>query len=500
MLPRETCEKIQVIIFDIDKITLKILTTNNNTEAVNKLLETLTKKWYNNELYYTSVEWFQEAMKRYDSYESELANKAEAAKTQKQAAWKWAISMLQKLFEKRDSMEPWDFIMEMIRLAFQSWASDLHFQPEEKWLLMRLRIDWVLQEVLKFTHEDFIKYLQKLKYMSWTKMNVDYIPQDWRFSFDANKDGVDRKIDARVSFMPWLTSESTVIRFLDGTKWVQKFSDIWFEGQTFDILQRNIEKNIWMTMVTWPTGSWKTTTLYSILAYLNDGKRKIITLEDPIEYQVAWLQQSQINDNKWYSYELWLKAVLRHDPDIVLVWETRTVETAEIAINAALTWHLVFTTLHTNSAIESISRIISMWVKPYMLAPSLNLIIAQRLVRKVCPHCVAKREAVYGESAEVQEAVKRINDANPAMKLEFDGKLAVPVWCDECNGTWYIGRIAVVETFEVTDDVKKMISEWRTTLDMYSKARETWYLTLKEDGIIKMLRWLTTLDELRRVL
>ena len=500
MLPRETCEKIQVIIFDIDKINLKILTTNNFTEAVNKLLETLTTKWYTNELFYTSIEGFQEAMKWYDHYENEQNFKAEKLKEQKQAEWRWAIAMIKQLFEKRDTMEPGDFLMEMVRLAFQSGASDLHFQAEEWGILMRIRIDGVLQQVLNFTHEDFQKYLQKLKYMSWTKMNVDYIPQDWRFSFTSNLNWVDAQIDARVNFMPWVKTESTVIRFLDGTKWVQKFADIWFEGQTFDILQRNIEKNIWMTLVTWPTGSWKTTTLYSILGYLNDGKRKIITLEDPVEYQVSGLQQSQINDWKWYSYELWLKAVLRHDPDIVLVWETRTLETAEIAINAALTGHLVFTTLHTNSAIESISRILSMGVKPYMLAPSLNLIVAQRLVRKVCPHCVAKRKAVYGEDTEIKEAIKKIQDANPTMKLDFDGQIAIPVWCDKCNWTWYIGRIAIVETFEVTDNIKTMITEWKSTLEMYGKAREIGYLTLKEDGIIKMLRGLTTLEELRRVL
>lgn len=503
ILSRETCEKIQVIIFDKDttnnKKTLKLVTTNNYPEQLQKLLKLLEDKWYQHELHYTSVEWFNEAMKRYDAYDTEQEEKLKWEKIQREAAGRGALGMIKQLFDKRASMDPGDFIMEMVRLAFQSWASDLHFQPEEKGVLMRVRIDGVLQELLEFTHKDFQKYLQKLKFIAGTKMNVWYIPQDGRFSFDADVDGKMRQIDARVNFMPGVESESTVIRFLDWTKWVQTFEHLGFEGRTFDILKRNLEKNIGMNLVTGPTGSGKTTTLYSILHYLNTGKEKIITLEDPIEYQVSGLQQSQINEAKWYTYELGLKAILRHDPDIVLVWETRTLETAEISINAALTGHLVFTTLHTNSAIESISRLLSMWVKPYILAPALNIIVAQRLVRKVCD-CATHREATYAEKAEIEASVKKINEANPSMNLEFDGKILEAVGCDKCNNTGYKWRLAVLEVLEVTDDLKTMIIEWRSSIDIYGKVRESGFLTLQEDGIIKMLAGKTTLEELRRVI
>lgn len=173
------------------------------------------------------------------------------------------------------------------------------------------------------------------------------------------------------------------------------------------------------------------------MSYLNDGKRKIITLEDPIEYEVKGIQQSQINYSKGYTYEIGLKAILRHDPDIILIGETRSQETAEIAINAALTGHLVFTTLHTNSAIESIPRLTSMEVKPYMLAPALNLIVAQRLVRKICPNCGTKRDANYGEQAEIKETLKTISDLDPKFAMPFDGKIPQAVGCDECNGSGY---------------------------------------------------------------
>lgn len=500
IINRETCEKIQVIIFGKEKNTLKVLTTNNYPDQLHKVLKMLEDKGYSNSLYYTSVEGFNEAMKWYDQLEKNEATEAQTAKEQKEAAGRGAIAMIQKLFEERNSKEPWDFIMELVRLSFQAGASDLHFQPQESGVVMRLRVDGVLQEVLEFTHEDFVKYIQKLKFIAGTKMNVDYIPQDGRFSFKADIDGEMKQIDARVNFMPGMGSESTVIRYLDGTKGIQTFENIWFQGKTYDVLKKNLEKNVGMMLVTGPTGSGKTTTLYSILGYLNDGKEKIITLEDPVEYQVEWLQQSQINDSKGYSYELGLKAILRHDPDIVLVWETRTLETAEISISAALTGHSVFTTLHTNSAIESISRILSMGVKPYMLAPALNAILAQRLVRKVCPHCMVKREAAYAEKSEIEETIKKIKDMDPTFEIEFDGNIPHSEGCDQCNGTWYKGRIAILEMLDVTDEIKTMIIEGRSTIDIYGQARQQWFLTLKEDGVVKLIQGKTTLDELRRVL
>ncbi len=501
ILKRDVCEKTQTIIFDKEWNTLKILTTNNFPEELKKIIEMLENKWLNTNISYTSKEWFDEAMKRYEEYDKLISKEKDAETKQSQASGKWAIWMLKEVFEKRSTMEPWDYIMETIRLAFQTGASDLHFQPQEDWVLARVRIDWVLQEILKFTHDDFKKYLQKMKFIAGTKMNIDYIPQDWRFSFEAtSRKWEHKKVDARINFMPGIESESTVIRFLDPTKWISNFEKIGFVWKTYDTLKSGLEKNTGITIFTGPTWSGKTTTLYTILNYLNDWKEKIITLEDPVEYELAWIQQSQINYNKWYTYAKGLKAILRHDPDIILVWETRDWETAEISINAALTGHKVFTTLHTNSAIEAIPRLINMWVKPYMLAPSLNLVVAQRLVRGLCPHCSTKRDANYAEKTEIQDNIKKITDANPNIKLEFDWKVPQAVWCDKCNWSGYQSRIAIIETFKITDDIKKLIVEWRTWVDLYSKARENWYLTLREDWIIKMLKWETTLDEIRRVL
>lgn len=501
ILKRDVCEQTQTIIFAKEWNTLKLISTNNFPEELKKITKMLEDKWLNTQVSYTSSDGFQEALKRYDQYEKSLKEQSDKDTKQQTATWKWAIWIIKEIFEKRNSMKPGEFIMEIIRLAFQTWASDLHFQPQEDWVLLRVRIDGVMQEILEFTHDDFTKYLQKMKFIAWTKMNIDYMPQDGRFSFEAsNRNGEQKKVDARINFMPGIKTESTAIRFLDPTKGISTFEKIWFVWKTYDILKKSLEKNTGITIFTGPTGSWKTTTLYTILNHLNNWKEKIITLEDPVEYELPGIQQSQINYNKWYTYAAGLKAILRHDPDIILVWETRDGETAEISINAALTWHKVFTTLHTNSAIESIPRLINMGVKPFMLAPSLNLIVAQRLVRWICPHCSTKRDANYAEKTEIEDSIKKIKDANPNIKLEFDGKIPQTVWCDKCNGSGYQWRIALIETFEITDDIKNLIVEWRTWIDLYAKVRENWYLTLREDWIIKILKWETTLDEIRRVL
>lgn len=501
ILSKQQAQNSQTVIFDIDPElhVLHMLTTNNVPARVQEIQTFLSEKGYKTELYYTDDQSIQLAYQRYDIHAQQQAKQAQEAADLQNATGKWALWQIEMLYQKKSDYQPADFVMELVRLAFQAGASDLHFQPEETQVVMRMRLDGVMQETLHFDHKEFFPYLQKLKYICGVKMNVDYIPQDGRCSFDVDIKGAQKTIDVRASFMPWVGSESIVLRYLDGSKSIQTFENIWFRWYTEKKLSDALSRNFGMVIITGPTWSWKTTTLYSILDKLNDGKRKIITLEDPIEYKVPWLQQSQINYAKDYDYAKWLKACLRHDPDIILVWETRDLETAEISLNASLTWHLVFTTLHTNSSIEAISRLISMGVKSYVLAPSLVMIQAQRLVRRICPHCATRVQANFAQAEEIQKYIWHIHDVDPTLELSFDGTIPHAVGCEHCNNTWYIGRMAALETLSITEKLKEKIIANDGIASIYAQARNDGFLTLQEDAIIKMLKWLTTLEEVRRV-
>lgn len=504
ILPKPIATAVQAVIFDGEKNRLSILTTNNFPTQLQQIIQRLESQGYICTLYYTDPAALEQALTWYDAKQQAEATAAAETLAQKEAAWANALSLITKTYDERSTRDEGDFIVDMVRYSFQSGASDLHLQPEEDGVHMRVRIDGVLKDLVMFDHEEFARYLQKIKFMSGMKMNIDYVPQDGRFSFTVEKGGQIKTIDVRVNCMPGTHNESTVMRYLDGTKGIQSFEHIGFWGPNYELLKTGLQANFGLILVTGPTGSGKTTTLYSMLNTLNDGSRKIITLEDPIEYMVKGLQQSQINYNKGYDYATGLKAILRHDPEVILIGETRDAETAQIALNAALTGHLVFTTLHTNGALEAISRITNMWVQGYMLAPALSMVMGQRLVRKLCS-CATRKPADYAEAEQIKETIKKITEIRPGCRtpsdnvLAFDGQIMQAVGCSQCNGTGYKGRVAVVEILHITDEIKQMIISGKSTLDIYAKAREWGFLTLQEDAIIKLVDGQTTMEEVRRV-
>ncbi|MDR2540626.1 MAG: GspE/PulE family protein [Candidatus Peribacteria bacterium] len=500
-IPKETAEKIQTVIYYKDsEHVVYILTTNNYPEELQKISKQLTDQGLTPKIFYTSIEGFLYALTWYDDFAKQEAEKQQERTIQQQAEGKSAIKILQQFYEKRETMDPGDFVMEIVRLSFQSGASDLHFQPEGEKMTLRLRLDGILQDVVNFDQKDFRKYLQKLKFISGVKMNIDYLPQDGRFGFEASSpQGEKKKVDARVSFMPGMGMESTVIRFLDGEKGVSTFQEIGFTDRDYEIIKKYSAKTTGIIIITGPTGSGKTTTIYTALNALNTGKNKIITLEDPIEYEMPGIFQSQIDYSKDYDYETGLKAILRHDPDIILVGETRSPETAEISVNAALTGHLVFTTLHTNSAISSIGRLISMDAKPYLLAPALQLIIGQRLVRKVCPHCTTKRQASYAEDAEIKKTLETLGNGGNVIMPTYEGDVVQANGCEQCNQTGFLGRIAILELLEITDEIRKLIVDQGGDFEIFAKARENGFITMQEDGILKVVQGMTTIEEVHRV-
>lgn len=399
----------------------------------------------------------------------------------------------EKVKESLKNQKTDDALVDITTWALVLGCSDIHYDTFEDYVVVRFRIDWVLVDIFRLSLKEYKNILERLKYASSLKLNIFDIPQDWKYSMTID----DRKIDVRISTLPVLHSENVVSRILDNSNAIIDFDKLWFFWMTKRMLEKAISRKNGMILVTWPTGSGKTTTLYTILSKLNTREKKVITLEDPIEYRMDWLIQSEVNEKKWYTFASWLKALLRQDPDVIMLWEIRDKETLDTATQASLTGHLVLSTLHTKSAAETLDRIINMWLKPYVLASALDTIIAQRLVRKICPHCKKEKESTNLEVSIIENMMKEIWMSKiPAKNI----KLYSWVWCEKCNNSWYSGRVWIYEIISMNEDLRNMIREWATTEEIISKAREWDLITMQEDWILKAIKWYTTIEEILRVI
>jgi len=347
-------------------------------------------------------------------------------------------------------------------LALQLRASDIHIQPAEKEVILRFRIDGVLHDILRMDLETAQALVLRIKYEAGMKSNITHKPQDGHAILEANG----RKVDLRIGTLPTPTIESVVIRILDSFKGIRAFSELGFTEDLQAKLNQALHLHNGLILVTGPTGSGKTTTLYSMLSELNNPEKKIVTLEDPIEYHLAGISQSQVDTNEDYTFETGFKSLLRHDPDIMLVGEIRTLPTAKLAAEAALTGHTVLSSLHTNSAAGAITRLRNMGMENFNIAPTLAAVFAQRLIRKSCPHCSAQEEK----------------------------------GCDECAHTGYQGQTVVAEGFIVTEKIRKMILDGVSQDEIEKVLRETQdFKTLKENGLQKAEEGITTEEEVLRI-
>ncbi len=499
VIPKNVAQTTQTVAFDQNGQTLYLLTTNNFPELYHQVTDKLQAKWYKIDTYYTDADSFALALDRYQ----QLATKEqEAQKTydyRHNVSWHEAITLIKEAYQKIDSYAEGDFINEILRLAFQSWASDVHFQSEEMGIVMRVRKDGILQTVIVFDHAQFQKYLMKIKYIAGVKMNIEAQTQDGRFDFDLINNGEKVKVDVRVSVMPSLRGESLVLRFLDSSKGMLTFEQLWFEKYQIDKLHHQLKQNYGLILVTGPTGSGKTTTVYSMLNTLNSPTKKIITIEDPVEYELPGIEQSQINEKKWFSFEEGLKGILRHDPDIIMVGEIRTLKSAEMAVNAALTGHLVISTIHTNNAVEALTRLINMWVKPFMLASALNCIIGQRLVRKTLKSTKALADEFTDK--EIRKTIALVDHFYPEMKPSYDGNVYhVPNNEETNNVENYEWREGIFEILEVDPLIKEAIIQGKSAAEILELARKQGFLTIKDDAYLKMIEGKTSLEEIMSVI
>jgi len=388
-------------------------------------------------------------------------------------------------------------VMSSISLALNMDSSDIHIEPLESHVRIRYRVDGVLRHVVEYPTNLHPAVVSRIKIMSNLKIDEQRIPQDGRADV-TTKDG--REMDLRVSTLPTVNMEKIVMRIQDKSRKIPDLPDLGISGISLKNIEEALESPNGIIINTGPTGSGKTTTLYSCLNRLNKVGVNILTIEDPVEIQLDGLNQSQVHHDIDYTFAKGMRAALRQDPDIIMVGEIRDKETGDTAIEASLTGHLVFSTLHTNSAVESITRMLNMGIQPYLITSTVEIIIAQRLVRRVCEHCKKPEKT----SADMLEIVKlALKDLK--VEGEIDPKLAEgmqfyeAVGCEKCGGVGYKGRTGLYEVFRMNNELRKLISEGATMVELHKAAMEHGMITLEQSGIIKALQGTTTLEEVYRV-
>ena len=385
----------------------------------------------------------------------------------------------------------------VLEYAVKSRASDIHIEPLEENVRIRYRIDGILQEKYVLPRNVLDAVVSRIKILANLKIDEKRMPQDGRFNITV--DG--NEVDLRISTLPVSYGEKVVMRLLRKAQKVPSLPDLGLRGLALKNLIEAIERPHGIIIVCGPTGSGKTTTLYSVLDKVATSKVNVMTVEDPVEYQMKGANQVQVNVQAGLTFASALRSFLRQDPNIIMVGEIRDTETAELAINAALTGHLVFSTLHTNDASGAPPRMIDMGVEPFLLTSALTCVVAQRVLRKVCASCVTNDELKSDNEAVLKETLGPIYDMI-ADKWKKTGKkmtLPHPNGCDKCNNTGYLGRIAIYEVMPISERIAKMVVEKTSASAIQKQAMEEGMLTMKQDGFVKVLEGVTTLEEVLRV-
>jgi type II secretory ATPase GspE/PulE/Tfp pilus assembly ATPase PilB-like protein len=382
----------------------------------------------------------------------------------------------------------------IILFGYYARASDIHIQPKEDSIVIRYRIDGIANnifEVPKNFHEELIS---RIKILAGLRSDEHFSAQDGRFRFYLENE--ENYFDVRVSIMPTYYGENAVLRLLVSSVGRFKLEDLGFSERDLEEVKMAISKPYGMILSTGPTGSGKTTLLYTILNILNTEKVHIITIEDPIEYAIGGLTQIQVNPQTNLTFGKGLKAILRQDPNIIMVGEIRDQETAEIAVNASLTGHLLLSTLHTNDAPSAIIRLIELGVEPYLIASTVNIIIGQRLVRKICNFCKKEKKLKENEI----NSLKEVLPERTASKLNYNLTVYYGEGCKNCNNSGYLGRTGIYEVLSLNEEIKDLILKRAGSYILKESAMRNGMTTMLEDGILKVVAGITTIEEILRVI
>ena len=499
-MPEETALQHQVIPYLKIGKSIKVGVVDPASEAVKTFLTTFGKSTgMDFKITVVSKTSFMYGISIYENLrKAKLATKQIAVKEQKES-FEDEIKDLKTAAEALKSANTTKLLDVIVTGAAKTKSSDIHIEPAENDFLVRYRIDGILQDVVKLPIPQFKQLISRIKYLASMRMDISDQPQDGRITIEAGSE----KIDLRISLMPSTWGESAVIRLLGQEKSILTLDSLGVRPEALTAIKEAISKPYGMILTSGPTGSGKSSTLYAILMELNKPGVKIITLENPVEYRIEGIEQSQVKPGAGYEFADGLKASLRQDPDILMVGEIRDQETTEIAVQAALTGHLLISTIHANSAPAVFARLLEIGVKPFLLSGSINLIMAQRLVRKVCEHC---REN-YNPRPEIWQEVKLAlvpirARLNPAMQQIVDSDNPTLIHgkgCTECNHSGFRGRQLIIETLVPDETVETLIAKKGTIPEFNKAAAAQGMITMEEDGLMKALQGITTIEEVWRV-
>jgi type IV pilus assembly protein PilB len=497
LIPEDKAKNAKAIIVQKKSQNLALVCYNPLKEEVQEIINNLKNQGFEIKIFIASLSGLEESFKYYKfipTPQAKITGEIEIPKSslEKLISQFKNLESLKKEFEKTNfsSISTTELFQIILAGAIANKSSDIHFEAQENFARVRFRIDGILHDAVNIPFKNYDALVSRIKLLSGLKINVHEETQDGRFTINLGG----KEVEMRVSIIPSEFGETIVMRILDPESILVDFDKLGIRPDDLKILENAIRKPNGLILNTGPTGSGKTTTLYTILRKLNSPDVKIITIEDPIEYKIEGIEQTQVEPEVNYTFASGLRSIVRQDPDIILVGEIRDKETADIALQAALTGHLVLSTLHTNDSIGAIPRLIDLGVKPQTIGPALSLIIAQRLVRKLCEHCKEKEEI----NSELKSKIENfLNKLPPRVNKENYKEISIykPKGCEKCNYTGYKGRIGIFEFFESSPEVERLILKDTSWLAIKELANKNQMTTMEQDGILKVISGITTFEE-----
>lgn len=399
------------------------------------------------------------------------------------------ISEIDKIKIKEEIWDIVSYVDELFHAAVFFWVSDIHIEPTEEYIFIRFRKDGDMFIYDKISNRVTSAITTRLKVLAKVKIDENKKPQDWKIVYYYEED--DQDVDIRFSTLPTKYWEKIVMRILKQDSNLTNIDALWLIDVNLKKVREALKSTYWIILVSWPTGSWKSTTLFWILKNYNPLEHNISTLEDPIEYNIEFVNQSQMRPEIGYTFASWLKTLLRQDPDIIMVWEIRDKETATLAIEAALTGHLVLSTIHTNSAAWTIQRIVNMWVETFLVASAMKMVISQRLWKKICPYCKVEKKPTIIQMEKIKTFLEPILDKEAMKNLVFYHW----EWCEKCWWTWFKWRLWIHEVLIIEDYLEPLILKEASVNEMKEAAIKHWMITIVQDWLLKALLWETTVEE-----